>query len=139
MNVAIISHPDCLKHQMYEGHPECPERLNAIEDHLIISGIADFLEYVEAPKADRTHLELAHDKAYVDSIYTNAPQEGLYPIDPDTWMGKYTLDAALRAAGAVIEGTDRVISGTNKRVFCNVRPLVLQQYRFDGYSESESI
>lgn len=122
MNVAIISHPDCLKHEMHEGHPECPSRLRAVDDHLITSGVADFLEFVEAPKAERDILELAHDKAYVDSIFTNAPEQGLYHVDPDTWMGKYTLDAALRAAGSVIKATDIVMSGAKKHVFCNIRP-----------------
>jgi len=122
MNVAIISHPDCLKHEMNEGHPECPSRLQAIDDHLIASGLADFLEYIEAPLAKRSHLELAHDKAYIDSIFTHAPSEGFYQVDPDTWMGKYTLDAALRAAGAVIKATDIVMSGAKRHVFCNIRP-----------------
>ena len=34
-----FTHPDCLKHEMGPGHPECPERLGAIEDRLLISGV----------------------------------------------------------------------------------------------------
>ncbi|CAA6818847.1 MAG: Deacetylases, including yeast histone deacetylase and acetoin utilization protein [uncultured Thiotrichaceae bacterium] len=122
MTVAIISHSDCLKHEMQEGHPECPERLSAIQDQLFASGIDGFLQHVDAPLAKHHQLELAHDSAYIDSIFDNAPTEGLYHVDPDTWMGKHTLAAALRAAGAVIEATDRVITGQNERAFCNVRP-----------------
>lgn len=122
MTVAIISHQDCLKHAMQEGHPECPERISAIQNQLLASGIDGLLQHVDAPLAQRKHLALAHDKAYIDSIFDNAPDEGLYHVDPDTWMGKYTLPAALRAVGAVIEATDRVISGQNSRAFCNVRP-----------------
>ena len=29
-----FSHKDCWKHEMGPGHPECPERLDAIEDQL---------------------------------------------------------------------------------------------------------
>lgn len=123
MNVAIISHPDCLKHEMHEGHPECPSRLRTIDDHLITSGIGDFLQYVEAPLAERQHIELAHDSAYINSLFKHAPKDdSLYHVDPDTWMGKYTLDAALRAAGSVIKGTDMVMAQEKKHVFCNIRP-----------------
>lgn len=124
MTVAIISHQDCLKHEMQEGHPECPERLSAIQDQLFASGIDGFLEHVDAPLAQYHQLELAHTAAYINSIFDNAPApgEGLYHVDPDTWMGRHTLPAALRAAGAVIEATDRVMTGKNERAFCNVRP-----------------
>ena len=37
-------------------------------------------------------------------------------------MGKYTLSAALHAAGAVIKATDIVMSGSKRHVFCNIRP-----------------
>lgn len=122
MNVAIIGHPDCLKHEMTDGHPECPSRLSTIDDHLISSGLADFLEYIDAPLAKKKHLQLAHDKAYIESIFKNAPKEGFYHVDPDTWMGKDTLNAALRSAGAVIKATDMVMSASKRHVFCNIRP-----------------
>jgi acetoin utilization deacetylase AcuC-like enzyme len=37
-------------------------------------------------------------------------------------MNAYTLEAALRSAGAGILATDLVMSGDAKRAFCNVRP-----------------
>ena len=46
-----FSHKDCWKHEMGPGHPECPERLAAIEDRLLISGVLDGLERTEAPLA----------------------------------------------------------------------------------------
>jgi hypothetical protein len=36
-----FSHKDCWKHEMGPGHPECPERLDAIEDRLLITGVFD--------------------------------------------------------------------------------------------------
>ena len=35
MTTAYISHPDFMKHEMGRHHPECPERIQAIEDQLI--------------------------------------------------------------------------------------------------------
>ena len=45
------THPDCRKHEMGPGHPECPERLDAIEDRLLISGVGDALTRLDAPLA----------------------------------------------------------------------------------------
>ena len=36
-------HPDCRLHDMGAGHPECPARIDAIEDRLLITGVADAL------------------------------------------------------------------------------------------------
>ena len=30
MPVALITHEDCVRHEMGGGHPECPERLQAV-------------------------------------------------------------------------------------------------------------
>ncbi|MEY3939461.1 MAG: Histone deacetylase-like amidohydrolase [Pseudomonadota bacterium] len=30
-----FTHSDCRLHEMGEGHPECPQRLDAIEDRLL--------------------------------------------------------------------------------------------------------
>ena len=40
---AYISHTDCLKHEMGSDHPECPERLHAIADMLLVKGLRDFM------------------------------------------------------------------------------------------------
>ncbi len=41
MNLAFISHEACKEHEMGTHHPECPERLHAIQDRLIASGHGD--------------------------------------------------------------------------------------------------
>ena len=44
-----FTHRDCWQHEMGAGHPECPARLDAIEDRLLISGLAHALDRREAP------------------------------------------------------------------------------------------
>ena len=122
MQTAYITHPDCLRHEMVEYHPECPQRLSAIEDQLSAKGLMDFLHYKEAPIASITQLERAHDKKYVEEIYNHSPLEGLRHVDPDTSMNPFTLEAAQRSAGAGILATNLAVSGELKRSFCNVRP-----------------
>ncbi len=122
MSVAYISSDNCILHKMAEGHPEQPARLKAIRDQLIESGIFDQLSHYEATPATRKQIERAHDPFYVNGIYQESPEEGLRYLDPDTVMNPYTLDAAIFAAGSVIQGVDLVMSGEHKHAFCAVRP-----------------
>jgi acetoin utilization deacetylase AcuC-like enzyme len=122
LDTAFIAHPDCLLHDMGAMHPECPARLRAIDDQLIASGLINYLVPVDAPKAERHHLERVHDPKYVATIIAKSPKHGVVHLDPDTAMGPRSLDAALRAAGAAVLATDMVIEGRVRRAFCNVRP-----------------
>lgn len=107
---------------MGSWHPECPGRLAAIHDHLIAIGISPHLEHFDAPAASDQALARAHDAAYIERLKTSVPQQGYWPVDPDTSMNPRTWDAALRSAGAVIEATDRVIGKELANAFCAVRP-----------------
>lgn len=122
MALAYISHHDCQLHDMGHHHPEQPARLSAINDRLIASGLDMALHHHNAPLAEREQLLGAHDAAYIDRIYAAEPEEGLNWLDGDTAMNKHTLQAALRAAGAVVLGVDLVMEGKAKNVFCGVRP-----------------
>ncbi len=121
MPTAILSHPACLRHDMGPLHPERPERLTAIHDQLTIAALENLREY-EASLATREPLLRVHTAAYLDLIETSAPTTGLIRLDPDTAMNPHSLEAALRAAGAVVMATDKVVSGEVDNAFCNVRP-----------------
>jgi acetoin utilization deacetylase AcuC-like enzyme len=122
MSTAFVHHRDCLLHDMGAHHPECPDRLRAIEDQLISSGLINYLSEIEAPLATREQLLRVHAPDYLDAIDSSAPTKGLVHLDPDTAMNPSTLPAALRAAGAVVHATDLVISGRAQNAFCSVRP-----------------
>jgi acetoin utilization deacetylase AcuC-like enzyme len=122
MPTAFITHQDCLRHDMGSYHPECPDRITAIEDQLIASGLAQYLPRYDAPRATREQLERVHRPDYVDAIEVSAPRQGIVHLDPDTAMNPHTLEAALRAAGAVVLATDLVAGGGMRAAFCCVRP-----------------
>jgi len=122
MATAFVTHADCLKHDMGAHHPERPERLGAIEDQLISSGIGQHLTRFDAPLATDEQLARVHPLKYVQAIRDSAPQEGIVHLDPDTAMNPYTLDAALRAAGAAVLATDLVVQKKFSAAFCAVRP-----------------
>jgi acetoin utilization deacetylase AcuC-like enzyme len=116
---------------MGRGHPECPERLDAIEDRLLISGVGDALDKREAPLAGTGELELAHDRLHIAAMrglaqdlreQEDAGGLDLVHVDPDTAMNRHTWEAALRAAGAALAATDAVIAGELENAFCAVRP-----------------
>jgi acetoin utilization deacetylase AcuC-like enzyme len=122
MTCALITHPDCLKHDMGAHHPERPQRLSAIEDQLIASGLAQHLRRHDAPLASDEQLARVHPLEYVRAIRDAAPAHGTVHLDPDTAMNPHTLHAALRAAGAAVLATDLVLSGKTLTAFCSVRP-----------------
>ena len=127
----FFSHPACRKHEMGRGHPECPERLDAIDDRLLASGVGDALDRREAPEVPMVDIELAHGRMHAaslrgltdrlrDEIAAGGPTHT--QIDPDTSINVHSWDAALRAAGAVVAATDAVMAGELENAFCSVRP-----------------
>jgi acetoin utilization deacetylase AcuC-like enzyme len=122
MATALYSHPECLLHEMGRGHPECPERLQAIEDQLIASRIAPLIVREPAPLARIDDLARVHTHAHIEFVRSRAPSEGYAGIDPDTTMNPHTWQAALRAAGAAVAATDAVFERRHENAFCCVRP-----------------
>lgn len=126
-----FTHRDCWKHEMGAGHPECPERLDAISDRLLVSGVADALEHIEAPEAPLADIELAHSRLHIASLRglsdwlkeeMAAGGPSYTQLDPDTSINQHTWSAALRAAGAAMAATDSVMAGELENAFCAVRP-----------------
>jgi acetoin utilization deacetylase AcuC-like enzyme len=122
MQTVLLTHPDCVRHEMGAGHPESPQRLKAILAAIEAAGLAGRLDKREAPEAMREELERVHEHEHVDLIFGSAPASGYAFLDPDTSMNASSLSAALRAAGALVKATDLVLAGEAKRAFCAVRP-----------------
>ena len=126
MPTAYLSHPDCRRHDMGAGHPECPERLDAIEDWLLASGLDVALQRHEAPVVNLADVERAHTHGYVaeivDLLQGCAAAGVSRAVDPDTVAGPHTWAAAVRAAGAAVRATELVLDGSCENAFCGVRP-----------------
>ncbi len=126
MTTAFYSHPDCRGHEMGRGHPECPQRLDAITDHLRATGLDALLDLRDAPVARLDDLRLAHAVGYVaelaDVLQRLQADDAHHAFDPDTSACPGTWAAALRAAGAAVAATDAVLDGEADNAFCAVRP-----------------
>ena len=122
MTTALITHRSCRLHDMGPHHPECAQRLDAIADRLIASGLDAHLTHHDAPAVTRKQLERVHEPGYIAAIEAASPEEGICYLDPDTAMNPHSLTAARHAAGAVVLATDLVLRGECETAFCAVRP-----------------
>lgn len=116
---------------MGSGHPECPDRLSAIEDRLLMSGLDVALDRRQASTASLGDLELGHDRMHLaalkglsdrlrDEWAAGGPSVSY--LDPDTALCTDSWDAILAAAGAAIDATNAVMAGELSNAFCAVRP-----------------
>ncbi len=119
--VGFVFHPSFLQHDTGPAHPERPERLTAILDHLRAVGLWHKLTPLHPNPVARETLLLVHTTAYLDQV-ERACQHGPTALDPDTVASPHSWQAALRAAGAVTQAIDRVMAGTLDAAFCAVRP-----------------
>lgn len=122
MTVRIFRGKDCIHHDVGHDHPESPDRLYAIDDQLLSSGLEMTCEHADAKPCKREYLALAHDPYYVDSVFERSPKTGLVWVEDDTGMTPITLSAALYSAGAGVDAVDWVMAGENRQAFCAVRP-----------------
>ena len=119
---AFITHRDCWLHEMGSFHPECPDRLAAINDRLIAAGLDLYLSFYDAPVATDEQITRVHGRDYFASLMDNVPEHGIRHLDPDTAMNANTMKAALRSAGAGVLATDLVLRDEVESAFCAVRP-----------------
>ena len=120
MRVALYDHPTFREHDAGEGHPERPERLGALRRGLREAGLEERLVLLEPKPATSEQLLRVHSEEHLARIA--ATRGRTVRFDADTQAGPHSYDAALLAAGAVVDAVDRVIDGGLERAFCTVRP-----------------
>jgi acetoin utilization deacetylase AcuC-like enzyme len=122
-NPLYYSHPACLEHDPrvhMPGHPDTPERLEAIERTLAAEHWLGW-ERREAPAAQEAQLELIHSTRQVREIRELSVAGG-GAIDPDTFVGEPSYRAALHAAGGACEMARALVARETMLGFCGVRP-----------------
>ena len=61
MTIKIYRGRDCVHHDVSSEHPENPDRLYAIDDQLLSSGLDMICQHGDAIQVKRENLALAHD------------------------------------------------------------------------------
>ena len=117
----LYYHDIFLKHDTGGFHPESPRRLEAILTHLKATGLWDKLRVETPRKATEEDIALVHSQEYINAVKEMARRGG-GQLDPDTVVSRDSYEAALYAAGALVDATDAVMAGKATNAFCMVRP-----------------
>ncbi|MGB8510039.1 MAG: histone deacetylase [Pyrinomonadaceae bacterium] len=122
MRTAIIHHPVFEEHDTGAGHPECPERYEAVMKALRADAeLWPRLLELEAPPAARGVVQACHTTQHFKSV-ERAIEEGRGYLDADTSVSLHSLDAALRAAGGACRAVDALMSKEADNAFVPMRP-----------------
>ena len=120
MTTGYVYDPIYLEHDL-RGHPENQQRLTTILRVLEENGMLDRLVPVPAAPIAPERLERVHSGRYVDQVQRVARQGGGH-LDADTYVRPASYDAALMAAGGLVEATKAVLDGQLANAFALVRP-----------------
>ena len=75
MKTAIITTNTYLDHNTGHGHPERPDRVTAVIEHLKKVKSKNLI-WKKPKKFDLKYLEYAHDKNYLDNVNESFPKHG---------------------------------------------------------------
>jgi acetoin utilization deacetylase AcuC-like enzyme len=110
-----------MEHVMDPGHPESPERLRVIYQMLEEKEMKGIFESVKPRPATREELERIHNSSYIDLVASTAGKP-YYRLDMDTSTCAKSYEAALLAAGGLLELIKAVMEGRLHNGFALVRP-----------------
>ncbi|HTT28860.1 MAG TPA: histone deacetylase [Solirubrobacteraceae bacterium] len=116
-------HPSSLEHDprlLSPDHPDTPERIVAIETAMARVGWLG-CEVRDAPAAPEREIELVHTATHVNRIRDLCAAGG-GQIDPDTFVGEASYQAALHAVGGACELVRALLRGEARAGFSATRP-----------------
>jgi acetoin utilization deacetylase AcuC-like enzyme len=117
--VAVAWNPACRHHYGGAGHPEGPQRFEAVLEALRHPGLSSLVQWVEASPANRSSLEIVHPPAYLDMLEALAARGG-GALDADTFLGPRSLESVLASAGVALAAVERGLK--TGRAFGITRP-----------------
>ncbi len=105
----VVYHPDYLKHTMPSWHPERPERLTAIVEHLKAVGLWDQVAHIPPRHATVEEVALVHTTDHIAHV-AEVCEDGGGMLDwGDTPACRDSYEVALLAAGGVLAACDAVL------------------------------
>ncbi len=119
---AFIYDPIYKKHFAGAGHPESPQRLEAVMDLIEKTNFAGHLEIVKPRQATDEEILTVHTERYLQQVRNDIDSGRRMLSMGDTDVCGVSLDAAVKAAGGICLAVDHVVSGKHRNAFCAVRP-----------------
>jgi acetoin utilization deacetylase AcuC-like enzyme len=120
MSTGYVYDPIFLEHDL-RGHPENRQRLETVLRVLTDHGMLAQLASITPKPVTAERLERVHTPRYIGQVQRLA-QGGGGHLDMDTYVRPASFDAALMAAGGLIEATQAVLDGQVDNAFALVRP-----------------
>ena len=117
----LIAHPEYRRHLTGPGHPERPERLQAVEALLRRTPLWDAVEHPEPQPVDEDIIARVHARTYIALVRNMAASGGGY-LDPDTPVSPASYAVARRAVGGAVLAVDSAISQSGGVAFVLPRP-----------------
>jgi acetoin utilization deacetylase AcuC-like enzyme len=114
-----------LRHRPLGEHPERPERLTAILRGIDTSDLRDRIRRLPARKATAEELGRVHSPDYLHDLAVRMGPSSAAPsgwLDPDTYYGPDSYEAALGAAGGTVDLALRLLKSDADNGFALVRP-----------------
>jgi acetoin utilization deacetylase AcuC-like enzyme len=118
--VTLFTDPRMRDHVPPRGHPERPERLDAVLRHLARTGIAHTCPAGMVRPATDAEILRVHTRGHLENLERHAGVGG--QVEADTWMSPGSFESARLAAGAAVEAVNAVVEGKARRAACLVRP-----------------
>ena len=103
------------------SHPECAERLRAIDAVLAERALVDRCERPGWEPADREFLSQCHTAGHI-AMLDELTARGGGQADADTVVSPQSVSVASYAAGAVRDAVTRVLANQQQTALCLVRP-----------------
>ncbi len=104
----VVWHPACRKHYGGAGHPERPQRIEAVLDALHAADLDELITWVESIPATRGPLERVHPAEYLDTLEAMAARGG-GALDADTFLGPSSWESVLASAGVALAAVEHGI------------------------------
>jgi len=114
----VVRDPRFREHTSPRPHPECPERLAAIDRALDAAG--ESVRVLEPREATDEELLGAHERGYLAAL--EACVGKTRQLDADTYCSPRSVETARLAAGSLVEAALRVARGEATRAFAALRP-----------------
>jgi acetoin utilization deacetylase AcuC-like enzyme len=120
MTTAYVYDPIYLEHDM-PGHPENKRRLERTMSLLEGQGMLERLTALKPSPISMGRLLGNHSQGYIDQVRRVSERGGGH-LDPDTYTNPRSYDAALVAAGGLVDAVEAVLDGRVETAFAMVRP-----------------
>lgn len=120
MATGYVYDPIFLEHDL-RGHPENQQRLRQILGVLEQRDMLGRLVHIPTVPITQERLERVHEPHYIQQVQRVAERGGGH-LDMDTYVRSASYDAALMAAGGLVEATRSVLDGELGNAFALVRP-----------------